>query len=254
MAAEKTAQPAAARSSARFFLKRVVIGALLFCVTLYAGICLYMFTVQRQLQYRPDIARIAPAATGLSTAEEITLRTPDGETLVSWWVAPQHASQPVYLYFHGNGGNLARRTARFQRLIQNGAGLMALSWRGYGGSTGSPSEDGFHADARAAYAWLAQHLAPTRIIAIGESIGTGVAVKLASEQPMRALALDSPYSSTADVARDRYPWLPIGWLMRDQFRADLSAPQVKIPVLIGHCRDDRTIPLIFSQRLAVLFP
>ncbi|MGL4324642.1 MAG: alpha/beta hydrolase [Beijerinckiaceae bacterium] len=243
---------AAVRTKSKI-LRRALWGALLFCAAIYIFICGYMFFAQRSLQYRPDPARADPGQSGLPSAQEITLQATDGETLVAWWLAPRDASAPVYLYFHGNAGNLARRAGRFERLSRHGAGVFAVAYRGYSGSTGTPSEAGFYRDANAAYAWLTQKIPGQRVIAFGESIGTGVAVQIASDNNVRALVLDAPYSSTADVARHRYPWLPISILMRDQFRSDLRAPSIKVPVFIAHCTGDRTIPLEFGEALAQLF-
>lgn len=233
-------------------MKRAVTGALLFFASVYLAVCAYMFFAQRALQYRPDATRADLRSAGLPNAEEITLKSSDGETLIAWWIPPRDEKQPVYLYMPGNAGNLARRSGRFLRFSQNGAGIFALSYRGYGGSTGSPSEAGFHADGRAAYQWLSQRVAPERIIAFGESIGTGVAVRLAAEQKIGALALDSPYNSTVAIAQERYPWLPARLLMLDQFRSDILAPRINIPVFIAHCRGDRTVPIKFGEQLAAL--
>ena len=212
-----------------------------------------MFFLQRTLQYRPDATRIAPAAAGLAVAEEIGLRTDDGMNIVAWWIPPRSDSAPVYLYFHGNAGNLARRAARLAAMARSGAGVFAPSWRGYSGSGGSPSETGFHADARAAYTWLNERISADRIVIFGESIGTGVAVKIAAKQKARALILDSPFESALTLAQARYPWLPVSLLMRDPFRSDLAAPDITMPVFIAHCRQDHVVPLESGQRLARLF-
>lgn len=233
-------------------MKRAFLGALLFFASIYVAICGYMFFAQRTLQYRPDPTRVEPRSAGLSQAEEISLKSSDGENLVAWWISPRGDRQPVYLYLHGNAGNLARRSGRFLRLSQNGAGVLAVSYRGYGGSSGSPSEAGFHRDAQAAYQWLRQRIAPERIVVFGESIGTGVAIKLAADEAAAALALDSPYSSTLAIAQERYAWLPVRLLMLDQFRSDLQAPRITLPAFIVHCRGDRTVPLKFGEQLASL--
>jgi pimeloyl-ACP methyl ester carboxylesterase len=130
---------------------------------------------------------------------------------------------------------------------------MALSWRGYGGSTGSPTEDGLMTDARTAYDALRARISQERIVLVGESLGTGVAVMLAAEVPVAAVILDSGYSSIADVAADKFPWLPVRLLVRDAFRADLAAAKVGVRVFQVHCTDDPVIPLAFGHRLHDLF-
>jgi pimeloyl-ACP methyl ester carboxylesterase len=109
-------------------------------------------------------------------------------------------------------------------------------------------------DARAAYDAMRARVGQDRIVLVGESLGTGVAVMLAAEVPVAAVILDSGYSSIADVAADKFPWLPVRLLMRDAFRADLAAAKVAAPVFQVHCVDDPVIPLAFGRRLHELFP
>lgn len=228
---------------------------LLWALLVYGVLCLVMFLAQRKLQYFPDRAAMPlPATLGLPLAEVQMLSTADGETLVSWWVPPRDAAQPVFLYLHGNGANLVNRSPRFQSLTADGAGLLALSWRGYGGSSGSPTESGLMQDAQAAYRVLAQRVPAQRIVIYGESLGTTVALMLAQQQPAAALVLDSSFSSALAVAQGAYPWLPVSWLLRDTYRADLAAPAVKLPVLQVHCTQDPVTPLPFAQRLNALLP
>jgi pimeloyl-ACP methyl ester carboxylesterase len=165
----------------------------------YLATCAAMFSFQRDLLYRPDTSLADPANAGLRNVELEHLKTGDGEDLIVWWIPPRAADKPVYLYFHGNGGNLSYRPNRFTRLSEDGAGVMAVSWRGYGGSTGSPTEEGLMADARAAYASVRSRVDQDRIVVVGESLGSGVAVKLAAEVPVAAVILDSGYSSISDV-------------------------------------------------------
>jgi uncharacterized protein len=239
-------------------LRRVtrITGAVLCVMVVLYGLILIAMTVfQRRLQYRPDASLPDPALSGFASATVIELTTPDGERLKAWWKEPSNARQAIYLYLHGNAANLARRGTRLNELARNGAGVLALSWRGYGGSSGEPSERGLHLDANAAYRWLQDKGYPARIIIVyGESLGTGVAVRLAAERDVGGLILDSPYSSTADIAARRYPWLPVRFLMLDQFRADLSAPRLRVPVLAYHCRQDRIVPYQFGEKLLDLVP
>lgn len=227
----------------------------LWALLLYAVLCLVMFLAQRKLQYFPDASAMPlPAALGLPRGELQMLKTADGETLVTWWVPPRDPAQPVFLYLHGNGANLVNRAERFRSLTADGAGLLAVSWRGYGGSSGSPSQAGLLKDAQAAYSSLAGRAAAQRIVIYGESLGTTVAVLLAAQVPVAALVLDSSFSSALAVAQAAYPWLPVGWLLRDPYRADLAAPAVTAPVLQVHCTDDPVTPLPFARQLNDLLP
>jgi fermentation-respiration switch protein FrsA (DUF1100 family) len=164
-------------------------------------------------------------------------------------VAPK-PDKPFFIYFHGNGDTLNWRVGRDRGLVADGSGLLAVSYRGYEGSTGSPSEDGLHLDAEAAYAFAVDHqIAPDRIVVWGHSLGSGVAVWLAAERKIKALVLEAPYTSIADVAAMNFPFLPVRWLLKDQFHSDWHIGRVTAPVLIFHGNNDETIPVSFGQRL-----
>ena len=211
-----------------------------------------MFFAQRSLMYFPERVRTPPAAAGFPAAQEVQLNPADGERVIAWHVPPR-GDRPVVLYFHGNGGSLRLRVDRFQRIAADGVGLVALSYRGYGGSSGTPTEQGLIEDARAAYAFAAERY-PDRIAVWGESLGTGVAVALAAEKPVTHVILDAPYTSTLDVAADVYWFLPVRLLMKDQFRSDLRIKQVKAPVLILHGDGDNIIPIRYGERLLAMVP
>lgn len=214
-----------------------------------------MFTFQRELQYPLDATRADPATAGITGLEEIALTTDDGERLVAWH-RPPDGDRPVLVYFHGNAGNLSRgiRLQRFRILAGEGYGFLAVSYRGYGGSTGTPTEAGLHADARAAYAEASRRHGPDRLIAYGESLGTGVATRLAVERPVRALVLEAPYTATSDVAAMIYPFLPVHWLMLDQFRSIDIIGRLRAPLLILHGDRDMVIPVTHGERLFAAAP
>lgn len=148
---------------------------LLFLLIGYGAMVAIAYFAQRALMYFPDRTRTPPAAAGLSEAQEVVIETADGEKLIAWYV-PAAEGKPVILYLHGNGGALVNRVRRFRGLIANGNGLVALSYRGYGGSSGSPTEAGILADAAAAYAFAAARYPASRVVVFGESLGTGVAI------------------------------------------------------------------------------
>jgi fermentation-respiration switch protein FrsA (DUF1100 family) len=222
-------------------------------LVLYACALAVLFVNQRSLLYPASDRRTTAAETGLTDFQDLVLTTPDGERLVAWWKPPQ-PGKALILYFHGNGGSLWNGRQRAQALTASGRGLLMISYRGYSGSTGSPTEAGLHTDAHTAYDWVRQSYEVSRLVAYGESLGTGVAVRLASEQPLAGLILDAPYTSTADVASLTYWYVPVSWLMLDQFRSLQIIQQVRAPILILHGTDDRTIPVAFSERLYAAAP
>ncbi len=214
----------------------------------YGSLVALVYVGQRALQYFPDRSRISPAAAGLAGAEEVLLDTADGERIIVWHVRP-HGEKPVLLYFHGNGGSLSWRAGRFRALTTDGIGLIALSYRGYGGSSGRPTERGLIEDALTAYAFATARYPATRIALWGESLGSGVAVALAAEKPVARLVLESPFTSIADLGAHIYWFLPVRWLIKDAFHSDLRIGKVRAPVLILHGERDQVVPIAFGERL-----
>jgi fermentation-respiration switch protein FrsA (DUF1100 family) len=220
----------------------------------YACGLVVLFLVQRSFLFPiPTAARTAPQAAGFPEAEEHLLTTTDGEKVIVWHV-PAKPGHPVILYFHGNGDFLAGFFGRFRDLIADGTGVVALSYRGYAGSSGQPSERGLLLDAAAVYAFTTARYSADKIVVWGFSLGTGVAVALAAEQPVGKLILEAPYTSTADVAASMFWFMPVRWVMRDQFRSDARIARVKAPVLIMHGTNDPAIPIVFGERLFALAP
>jgi fermentation-respiration switch protein FrsA (DUF1100 family) len=216
---------------------------MMFCI-----IVAVMYFAQRSLMYLPERQRTSPADAGLSDTEEVVLDTADGEKVVVWF-APPKQDMPLVLYFHGNAGALRHRVERFRTLIEAGFGLVALSYRGYGGSTGTPTEAGLIADARAAYGFATNHIAPELIAVFGESLGTGVAVALAATQKVGCVVLESPFASAVEIGAQVYWYLPVRFLMKDTYRSDQRIGQVKVPLLILHGERDQVVPIASGERL-----
>jgi uncharacterized protein len=218
----------------------------------YLGGLAVLFFAQRAFIFPiPQTQRTLPEAAGFPQGEEHVLATSDGENVIVWHV-PAKPGHAVVIYFPGNGDFLAGLAGRFRDIASDGTGLVALSYRGYAGSSGRPSEQGLLRDAAAAYAFTTMRYAAERIVVWGFSLGSGVAVALAAEQPVGKLILEAPYTSIADVAASAFPMLPVRWLVRDQFHSDERIARVTAPLLIMHGVRDPTIPLRFGERLFAL--
>ena len=243
-----TLQPLREKSAAMSMLLKIVLTAAI----AYACLVLAAWLGQRRLMYFPNSSRISPAAAGLADVEERLLDAPDGAKLVTWQAAAR-AGQPTLLYFHGNAGGLVNRAGRFARYRAIGYGLLAVSYRGYSGSTGSPSERANFADAILAYEALRQRgVAPEDIVVYGESLGSGVAVALAAQREVGAVVLDAPYTSIVDIAAGQYPFLPVRALLTDRYESNALIRQVTAPVLILHGARDRIIPVEMGRDLYAL--
>lgn len=210
---------------------------------IYAVIAVAAFILQRRLMYRPDPDRVSPAVFNLPGVKERVLVAPDTAQIVTWY-APAQPGQPTILYFHGNAGNLASRSERVRRYVARGYGVMFMSYRGYSGSTGSPSERANVADAKLAYDTLIKDgVAPEDIIVYGESLGSGVAVQVAADNEVGGLVLDAPYTTIVDVAALAYPYLPVRPFVFDRYESVRYLPRVKAPLLVLHGENDRVIPV-----------
>jgi fermentation-respiration switch protein FrsA (DUF1100 family) len=217
-------------------------------LTVYAGLVMVLYVTQRSLMYFPERTHTLPETVGLPNTEDVMLETGDGENVFIWHTPPQ-GDRPVVLYLHGNGGALRHRAERFRVLTQQGIGLVALDYRGYGGSTGRPFEAGLITDALAAYVFATRHYPIQRIAIWGESLGTAVAVALASEKPANRLILEAPFTSAVEMAARLYPFIPVKWLMKDQFRSEEKIGSIGAPLLILHGARDMVAPIELGERL-----
>ena len=178
---------------------RFLIGIVGFALVGYLVLLGLLYSQQARYLY-PETSVPVPAEVAARAGfEQVTLETQDGIRIFAWWKAPQ-PGKALVVYFHGNGGNLTNRAERAQMLTRDGRGLLLLSYRGYSGAAGQPSEEGLHRDAQAALRYLASYR-PERIVLYGESLGSGVAVRLASEHRVGGVVLDAPFTSVPDVAR-----------------------------------------------------
>ena len=221
---------------------------LLIVVVGYGGVLGLMYVFQRALMYFPDPTRTPPAAAGLPQAEEVTLTSGDGEKLVAWYVPPKGKS-PVIIYFHGNAGALDLRAGRFKWLIADGTGLLALSYRGYGGSTGKPSETGLISDGMAAYDFAAARYPTESIVLWGKSLGTAVAVAVAAERKVGRSHSRCPLYLHCRC-RSRRLSVRAGALA-DQGPVPLRRAHCagRAPLLVLHGARDRIVPIALGEKL-----
>jgi fermentation-respiration switch protein FrsA (DUF1100 family) len=229
---------------------RALVSALVAAVAAYAIPVALLFVMQRSLLFPGASLGSGGAEAGAPPPgfEAVVLATEDGERLAAWWRAPA-PGRAVLLYFHGNGGALIHRRHRVAALSAQGRGLLIVSYRGYAGSTGAPSEEGLAHDARAAHGWIAARAPDAPIVLYGESLGSGVAVRLATERHVAGLVLETPFTSAVDVARIGFWFVPVGLLMRDRFDSASRIARIGAPLLILHGERDAVVPLALGERL-----
>lgn len=210
--------------------------------------------LERRLMYFPGTTYIPPAQAGLAGVQEKILATADGERVMAWFSPPKPGRRTL-LYFHGNAGALDTRAERIARYAAEGLGIFIMTYRGFAGSSGSPSEDVNVADANLAYQTLVElGLSPADVVVYGESLGTGVAVQLAAVRPVGGLVLEAPYTSMPDLAALHYPLLalPGRIFMRNRYDTRRHIVSVTAPLLIIHGEADGIIPVEMGREIHAL--
>jgi fermentation-respiration switch protein FrsA (DUF1100 family) len=231
-------------------------GLLIIPVLAYGALAALLYFFQDRLAYYPQMGRnleATPRDYGLDYTP-LTLVTADGERLDAWFVpAPQ--SGAVALIFHGNAGNMVSRMDTIAMFHRLGYGVLIFDYRGYGRSSGRPSEQGLYRDAMAAWVYLIRErgIAPGQIVLFGESLGGAVAAWLAAQMDEAArpgaLVLASSFTSAPELAADIYPWLPTRGLVRLRYDTRAALANVGCPVLVAHSPDDDIIPFRHGQLL-----
>jgi fermentation-respiration switch protein FrsA (DUF1100 family) len=179
---------------------------------------------------------------------DVELRTADGVRLHARYIERPGASHTL-LYFHGNAGNLANRSDLLEQLSHAGAHVLALEYRGYGQSAGTPSEAGIYLDARAAYDWALARAPASTLWVLGESLGGGPACELAATRKLAGLILIAAFTSISDMASLSFPWLPVRLMVRTRFDNLTKLAHVRVPVLVIHGRHDEIVPFEMGERL-----
>lgn len=217
----------------------------------YFGLMAVLFFIQRDLLYYPSGEYQPPANAGMENTQELRLSSPDGDTSLAWFSPPpENSSGHIVVFFHGNGDNLGYLRHLLRRLQEARLGFLAVEYRGYPGSVGELNEQALYNDGRAALNFLqAQGYTAEHIILLGQSLGTGVAVQMATEYDVALLALVSPFTAIADAAAEIYWYMPVHYLVRDKFDSYSKIRDVSAPLYIFHGTDDTLVPFTLGERL-----
>ena len=222
-------------------LRRFALRALALALGAYLLACVSVYASQDGLIYHPM------RATEGNTAGTMALPGADARVLVS--VREQPGAQAV-VYFGGNAEDVALSAPDLAQAFP-GQALYLLHYRGYAGSTGTPSESVLRRDALAVFDLA--HARHPHVVVVGRSLGSGLAVQVAAQRPASRLVLVTPYDSLSNVAASYYPWLPVRWLMRDRFDSAALAPGIRVPTLLLAAERDQVIPADSTARLLARF-
>ena len=234
-------------------LKKILLIILLIIAVFYSFILVFMYLYQNKLMYHPEHdSTLTPERISLKNYQSLFITSSDG-TKVNLWVHDAQDNKPTILFFHGNTGNLSRWRNRFQWFADNGFGVIALHYRGYGASDNiQPQKDGIlqDVDALMKFTLTDKKLTEKELIAYGVSLGTGIATYVAHHMPdIAAVILESPYSSTLEIAQDMYPYLPVTLLYTNNFDNMGYISEITAPIFIYHGNNDDVIPIQYGKKL-----
>ena len=222
-------------------------------VVAYGALCALLFAYQPRMIFQPNFQGRALEATpeviGLEY-RDVSITTADGETLHGWWVPHDHARGTI-LFSHGNAGNISHRIETLRQFHELGLNVLMYDYRGYGQSTGKPSEAGLHRDIEAAWRWVVEERdqSPGEIVLSGRSLGGAVTAWLAARVEPACVVLESTFTSVPDLGAELFPWLPVRLLSRLQLDARARIPEISAPLLIIHSRDDEIVPWEHGRKL-----
>jgi fermentation-respiration switch protein FrsA (DUF1100 family) len=241
------------RLARRHFYRRA--GGWIMTLALVYGVFIgALALMQKNLMYFPDAIRFVPSEWALKEMEPLTVTTEDGLQITSWYRPARASDKLTIVFFQGNAGHLGYRNYKVRPWLDAGYGVLMVGYRGFG-NPGSPSEEGLYMDAQAAIDAIHAPAAPGgsvpegALVFYGESMGTGVATQMATEYAAAALILESPYTSVPDVGADRYPLVPVRWLLRDQYDSIAKIGNVHMPLLLLHGELDQVVPVKFGKAL-----
>ena len=206
-----------------------------------------MYIFQRKLLYLP--LKVRPSLGILrGIYKEVQTQTKDHLTLTHWYAK---RGRPYIIVLHGNGGNIEGRAYGLKFLADKGYSLLLVSYRGYGDNPGQPTELDLISDSALALEWLLQKegISPKEVVLFGESLGSGVAIALATQYPVRGLIFNGAYSSITEVGQSAYPYIPVRWLLKDTWDSQSRIQKVKAPLLFIHSKQDSVVPFSLAQKL-----
>jgi hypothetical protein len=222
---------------------------LIFIFAVYLVITLFLYFSQRKLLYYPTANNYSGDRL-VVLIEKVKIKTKDNIELLSWYHKKNINDYKTILFLHGNAGTLEDRIHKINHFKDIDINFLLLSWRGFSGNNGYPSEKGIYEDARSAVRWLKNKgIVEKNIIIYGESLGTGAAVEIAQNNDFAGVILESPFTSMIDAGKTKYPFFPVRLLLKDKYESDKKIKNIKSPILIMHGEVDRIVPFWMGEKM-----
>ena len=215
----------------------------------YLVLLVFIYFYQRNLLYHPTENNYQNDKIQFSY-EEIFIKVDDKIKLKSWILEKNLKKFKTLVFFHGNAGDLSNRIYKLNELNKLDINILLISWRGFSGNEGFPTEQNLYKDAEAAIKWLnSKEVENNKIILFGESLGTGVAVEIGKKNIFNSMILESPFTSMENAAKIYYPYLPVRLLLKDRYDSISKIQKIKTPVLIMHGKKDDIVPFSMGEEL-----
>ena len=222
---------------------------LLISIIIYTFIVILVYSLQRNLLYHPKENNYYGDEL-LVDISKVTIKTKDNIDLISWYHNKNSINYKTILFLHGNAGSLENRIHKINHFKDMKVNFLIIAWRGFSGNKGKPTEKGLYEDARSAVAWLkSKNINEKDIIIYGESLGTAVAVEIAQNRNFAGIILESPFTSMVDAGKNKYPFLPVKFLLKDKYKSDKKIKNISSPILVMHGKVDKIVPFHMGKKM-----
>ena len=222
---------------------------LLTFVVIYFFILISTYLFQRNLLYHPGENNYSGDQLTVFI-EKVKIKTEDNIELMSWYHSKNLNNYKTILFLHGNAGSLENRIHKINHFKDMNVNFLLISWRGFSGNDGKPTEKGLYQDAKSAVTWLkSKGISENDIVIYGESLGTGVATEIAQNKNFGGVILESPFTSMVDAGKDKYPYLPVRLLLKDKYESDKKIKNINSPILIMHGKVDNIVPFHMGKKM-----
>ncbi len=227
-----------------FFLESII-----GIIVIYTSVLILLFIFQRSLMYHPLENNYFGDKLEVDI-EKVKITTSDNINLLGWFHKKDLKKFKTIVYFHGNAGRLENRIHKLNHFKDLDVNFLIIAWRGFNGNDGKPSEEGLYIDGSSAIDWLKNlGLKESDIILYGESLGTGVATHIAQNNGYAGLVLETPFTSMVEAAKNFYPYIPVGLLLRDKYKNDKKIVNINIPILVMHGEADQIVPFWMGKKI-----
>ncbi len=222
---------------------------LIILVLIYLFILIFTYIFQRNLLYHPKENNYFGDQL-IVPIEKVKIKTKDNIELLSWYHNKDIIKYKTILFLHGNAGSLENRIHKINHFMNMNINFLLISWRGFSGNKGKPTEKGLYEDARSAIEWLKEKgINENNIIIYGESLGTGITTEISQNKNFAGVVLESPFTSMVDTGKDKYQYLPVRFLLKDKYESDKKIKNIRSPILVMHGKVDKIVPFYMGKKM-----